>query len=231
MIAALRALVGQPVTPRCARQMTPYGRSSGDWRTRRSVHRFVGCLLIAVACLASGAASAPAAIDQGPIVRVLRPDDALTANNQYLPSGALELGAFLPLAVSKASARTAFQGALRHEGFKSAAITAFSGPGDRMWRSFAIEFASARSAASSLGPAVRATAADVPAGSDSSSSRDRAFATAALVRYSGGTNGLAGIDVLVSTGPYVYGLSLSGKPQLVRRRNVEQVLKLVIGRG
>ena len=89
------------------------------------------------------------AIDQTPILRVLRASDVPAAENLELPSGALRLGQLVAVDAETSSARSAEAGALR-SGFRSAAISEFGGPGSRLLRSVAVEFETGAQAARAL---------------------------------------------------------------------------------
>lgn len=83
---------------------------------------------------------AQAALDQGPISRVLRQNDVPKGQNVYLPTGVLSAGEFVSLLGGSKVALHSFVATLKHDHFQSGAVVEFNGPGTRALLSFAAEF-------------------------------------------------------------------------------------------
>lgn len=186
---------------------------------------------IAAAMALAAPVAAFGSLDQGPIVRVLRPNDVPDATNQWLPSGALDLGEFAPLAVQGATGRAGFRHDLSRHQFRSAGITAFDGPGQRQWRSFAVELGSPKAAAGTVGGAAQALTVGGPAGTIAKVSRDVSVYHGLLISFSGAPGRLGGYAVVTSTGRYLYSLMCLDRAGRVERSDVEALLRRIIQRA
>lgn len=172
-----------------------------------------------------------AAIDQTPIVRVLRTNDVPGSTNTELPSGALKLKQLVVADVGAAGAPTAEEAALS-PGFQAAAISQFRGPGTRLLTSFAVEYASPGQAAKALGHEVGALArSGVPKGSVATRESVGSLPAGTAVLYRGSAQSSpAGVVVLAREGSWVFSLRGSGDTGGSSRSFLAKLLGVVIAR-
>jgi hypothetical protein len=193
------------------------------------------------ACLAATANRPPAArlpaapkvlaLDQKPVARVLRSSD-VPGVNQEVPSGALTLSQFASLNNSSRSAAAAETKLLQGQGFRSAAITEFAGPGIPDLKSTAVELSSAQQAlATAQGEVTLAAGDQGPAGTTASASPDANLGQAYIVTFTPSAGGPGGLELVASAGATVYTLRAVGPPTVVSRPVAEQLLGELVSRG
>ena len=191
----------------------------------------IGRRTLALAAIVTGAAGSwPAveasAFDQGPVLRVLRQNDVARSSNQYLPTGAISPAELLQFIAPRApSARRSYAQQLHGEGILRSAISAFRGPGTRELTSYASEFVTAHGARLALSTLARLEANLRGA----AMAPDHAFVEG-FVLTSRSTGGWETVEVLVSSGGYVYSLADKNKVGQVGRSLVEHLLRIVIYR-
>ena len=171
-------------------------------------------LLLAPALVCASGAAAAVTLDQEPILRVVRDVDLPQSTNLYLPTGALT-GAELGEAAEPHSAQARSLGAIfARSGYRSGAISAFSGPGRVQWKSTAAEFASAAGACSAVAPTAGLDAhsqapphdrAAITHGTGVPHAREIKF-TPPVAVWAGG------VEIVACAGNYMYVLQYLGKP-------------------
>jgi hypothetical protein len=172
------------------------------------------------------------AIDQTPVVRVLRSSDVPKSVNQEVPSGALTLAQFAILDNPSRAAAAGETQLLQGQGFRSAAITEFAGPGLPSLKSTAVELSSPQQALAALQGEVALAASDQgPAGTTGAAAPDTNLESAFIVTFTPSAGGPGGLELLASTGNYVYTLRAVGKPPVVSRPVEEQLLGELLSRG
>jgi hypothetical protein len=181
-----------------------------------------------------GAASVSAqALDQGPILRVLRASDVPQAKSEYLPSGALTLSQFASNDNRTRSGARAEQRILAEAGFLSSAISGFVEPNGATLTCTAVELASPSAAQRALArEAALSARTKAPSGSVGSVTTDATFAHGVTLTFgSTGSGGQEGIEVIARAGSYLYALDGVGKRGSVSRGAIERLLRSVIARG
>ncbi len=208
----------------------PARRSRLAAATRRS--------LIAGLALGVGAACAPdpaaaSGLDQAPILRVLRPGDLPTFSDEELPSGALTAPQLTYSNDPTTTGRRAETSMLMRNGFRSAAISEFAGPGHITLKSIAIELSSPALAARVLrGEARLCAATQAPGGTRVTVAVDHVLAHAIIVTFHpAGTHRDGGLELLARSGSYVYTLRGVDEPDAVSRSAIERLLSIVIDRA
>jgi hypothetical protein len=181
----------------------------------------------------SGLATAADSIDQAPLLRVLRQSDVPGAKNEELPSGALTAPQFAFSNDPTVSSRHSEESILSRAGFRSAAITLFYEPREIFLKSTATELASATLAARALNAEAQLAAhAQAPERDTTTVKTDHNFTRAMIITFTppaGGGKG--GVEVLASSGHYIYTLQALAKPDFTAVARVEELLKVVIGRS
>jgi hypothetical protein len=180
-----------------------------------------------------GSAAALVAIDQDPILRVVRSSDLSSAKNLEPPSGALTARQLASNYERGRSPERAFVAILDAGGFRSSAISAFEGPGHMVWTSTAAEFGSPAQACLAVAPLARLDAhALAPSGAHATVSLDTDINRSRIVTYTPPHPGWAGgVEVIACSGDYVYTLRDIGKPAaLVTQQPVDALLAKVIAR-
>jgi hypothetical protein len=191
-------------------------------------------LALALVAVGLGAASPSAqALDQGPILRVLRTSDVPQAKSEYLPSGALTLSQFASNDNRTSSGARAEQRILAEAGFRSSAISGFVQPNGVTLTSTAVELGSASAARRALEREGALSAREkAPPGTVGSVSPDGAVAGGiVLIFRSSGPGGEQAVEVIATAGSYLYALDGVGKGSNVSRRTIEHLLRSVIARG
>jgi hypothetical protein len=172
-------------------------------------------------------------LDQGPILRVLREGDVVSAENAFLPSGPLTVRQFVAAGGGAAKARSAEFHVLNDHGFESAAISEFLGPGSRRLRSSAIEFESHRQAAQAL-----SAEAQIVAGFQRPPATRASIESESLLKHGKrvtlrprGGGKPVGLSLLACSGRYLYIMRGTGDHGGSAQSFVRGLLKTVIGRG
>jgi hypothetical protein len=178
-------------------------------------------------------ARAQLAIDQGPIVRVLRLVDVPEAKDEELPSGALTVSQLAFNSETSPDARRREVSLLDADGFRSSAISGYEGPGRLTLFSEAIELSSAGDATRALRQqAALCSSTQAPAGTRSGTVSDRGLPHGLLVRFTPERIGAAGgMELLAQQGSYLYTLRGLDSPDRVSRRTLERLLRTVIARA
>ncbi len=164
---------------------------------------------------------------------MLRLSDVPELHDLELPSGALTATQLAGSRGVTATARAREVALLRHDGFRSSAISAFSGPGRLRLTSVAIELSSPQQAARALnGEVGLAEQTRRLAGSHASDVPDPAVSHGMLVRFSPGyTGGPGGLELLARSGSFLYTLGGTDQPDAVSRQTLERLLALVMSRA
>jgi hypothetical protein len=185
---------------------------------------------LAAASLGAAAVSAQA-LDQEPILRVLRASDVPQAKSEYLPSGALTLLQFASNDNRTSSGAHAEQRVLA--GFRSSAISGFVEPNEVILTSTAVEFVSASAARRALAREVALSArTKAPTGTVPSITPDATVAHGVVVMFRpSGSGGEEAVEVIASAGGYLYALNGVGKRGDISRGMIEHLLRSVIARG
>ena len=171
------------------------------------------------------------AIDQTPVARVLRSSD-VPAVNQEIPSGALRASQFATLDNSGRSAAITETRLLRSAGFRSAAISQFAAPGLPSFTSTAVKLSSPQQALAALqGEAGLAARTQAPAGAAVVAGPDANVAQSEILTFTPTAGGTGGLELLASTGDYLYTLRVVAKPDTVSRLADEQLLRMLLARG
>jgi len=173
------------------------------------------------------------ALDQTPVALGLRNSDVPKAVNQEVPSGALTASQFTTLDNnSSPSAAAAEMGLLQTDGFDSAAITEFAGPGLPNLKSTVVKLSSPQQALAALQGEVTLAARDqAPAGTTAAAGPDPNLGQAYIVTFTPTGGGAGGLELIASAGDDVYTLRAVATPDTVSRPTEEQLLGAVIARG
>jgi hypothetical protein len=178
-------------------------------------------------------ASSALAIDQAPILHVVRVNDLPGAENLEAASGSLEVAYFAADNNSTADATHAERRFLTHAGFRGAAISEFEVNRSEHIKSTAIELRSPSAASHALaGEASLSLRSQLPPGAHAAAKPDHAFAHATLITFRPGHSGWeGGLELIASQGSYVYELEATEKPDEVSRATLETLLKTVLARA
>ena len=165
------------------------------------------------------------------MARVLRSSD-VPAVNQEVPSGALTVSQFATLDNSTRSAAGAEERLLQTDGFRSAAISQFAAPGLPSLKSTAVELSSPQQALAALqGEVALAPRTQAPAGTTVTAGPDTNLAQCYIVTFTPTAGGVGGLELLASSGDYLYTLRAVAKPDTVSRPVEEQLLGVLLARG
>jgi hypothetical protein len=177
--------------------------------------------------------SSALAIDQAPILHVVRVADLPTTENLEAASGSLEVAYFAADNNSSGSATSAERRFLIHAGFHAAAISEFELNHSEHLKSTAIELSSPAQAAHALAGEVRLSLhSQVPPGARAAAKPDRAFAHATLLTFRPGHSGWeGGLELIARQGSYLYELEATEKPDEVSPATLEALLKTVMARA
>ena len=171
------------------------------------------------------------ALDQAPVARALRSSDVPSAN-QEVPSGALTVSQFAALDNTGRSGASAETKLLRTHGFRSAAISQFAAPGLPSFTSTAVMLSSPQQALAALqGEAGLAARTQAPAGAAVVAGPDANVAQSEILTFTPTAGGTGGLELLASTGDYLYTLRVVAKPDTVSRLADEQLLRMLLARG
>ncbi|HEY1833465.1 MAG TPA: hypothetical protein VGG08_03435 [Solirubrobacteraceae bacterium] len=177
--------------------------------------------------------SSALAIDEAPILHVVRVDDLPTAENLEAASGSLEVAYFAADNNSSGSATSAERRFLTHAGFRAAAISEFELNRSEHVKSTAIELRSPSGASHALaGEVSLSLRSQLPSGAHATAKPDHVFAHAVLLTFRPGHSGWeGGLELIASQGSYLYELEATAKPDEVSRATLEALLKGVMARA
>jgi hypothetical protein len=178
-------------------------------------------------------APASLAIDQTPILRVVRVNDLPGAENLEPPSGALTASQFAANNNRARRAASEERRLLSGYGFRSSAMSAFEVARVLRIQSAAIELGSpARAARAARAEAELNRTTQLPPGAHASVSADTAVRHALLVTFRPGQAGwTGGYELVASAGRWLFTLSGIEKPDRVSRAQLERLLATVISRA
>jgi hypothetical protein len=195
------------------------------------------------ACVAAAATSGPApaalpvrpaiALNQGPIVNVLRSTDVPKAKNLEPPSGALTASEFIAAIGLKPAARHVAQLTLQADGFVSAALSAFTTSAGQTLTSTALKLGSPQQAEAALTAWESiATHDQAPKGTTAAATTDASFRWGFAVTFTPGVaTSLNGIEVLAAEGDYLYTLRAVQQPNAVSQAEADTLLHAILARG
>lgn len=173
----------------------------------------------------------PLAVNQSPVLGVLRNSDVPTSPNQELPAGALTAQPFAALVAGTSTVRSTTD-TLLADGFVSAAVSEHLGPDLPDLTSTAVLYRNAVAAQSGLAFELALAGAHAPPDSTVAAAPAGAPGAVQSVTFTPTTaGGPGGDELLVQVGAFVYDLRAIETPDLVTPTQIQALLNTVVQRA